>query len=62
MASRSSSRLDYVLQNLVTKFALQFPMLETNKALVTPSKKQWCATTCQETFMDNCGCRNFQSK
>jgi hypothetical protein len=62
MASSSSSRLDSVLQNLIAKSALQFPVLATNKASVTPSKKQWCATTGQETLLDNCGCRDFQSK
>jgi hypothetical protein len=51
-----------VLQNLIAKFALQFPVLATNKASVTPSKKQWCATMGQETLLDNCGCRDFQSK
>jgi hypothetical protein len=62
MASSSSSRLDYVLQNLITKSALQFPVLATNKASITPTKKQWCATTSQETLLDNCGCQDFQSK
>jgi hypothetical protein len=62
MASSSSSRLDSVLQNLIAKSALQFPVLATNKASIAPSKKQWCATTGQETLLDNCGCRDFQSK
>jgi hypothetical protein len=62
MASSSSSRLDSVLQNLIAKFAFQFHVLSTNKASVTPSKKQWYATTGQETLLDNCGCRDFQSK
>jgi len=55
MASSSSSRLDFVLQNLIAKFALQFPMLAPNKALVSPLKKKWCATMSQETLLD-CGC------
>jgi hypothetical protein len=62
MASSSSSRFDYVLQNLIAKFALKFLVLPTNKALVPPSKNQWFVTTCQETFLDNYGCRDFQSK
>jgi len=62
MASSSSSRLDSVLQNLIAKSALQFPVLATNKTSVPPTKKQWCATTGQETLLDNCGCRKFQSK
>jgi hypothetical protein len=39
MASSSSSRLDFVLQNLIAKFALQFPVLAPNKVSVSPSKK-----------------------
>jgi hypothetical protein len=62
MTSSSSSKLDYVLQNLITKSALQFPVLATNKTSIPPSKKQWCATIGQETPLDNCGCRDFQSK
>jgi hypothetical protein len=50
VASSSSNIFDFVLQNLIAKSALQFPVLATNKTLVTPSKKQWCATTGQETF------------
>jgi len=37
-------------------------MLTTNKALVLPTKKQWCATTSQETLLDNYGSRDFQGK
>jgi hypothetical protein len=62
MASSSSSRFDSVLQNLIEKSALQFPVLATNKVSVMPSKKQWYATIGQETLLDNCGCRNFRSK
>jgi hypothetical protein len=62
MASSSSSRLDSILQNLIAKFALQFLVLITNNASVPPTKKQWCATTGRETLLDNCGCRDFQSK
>jgi hypothetical protein len=61
-SSSSSSKLDYVLQNLIAKSALQFPVLATNKASIPPSKKQWCATTGQETLLNNCGCQDFQSK
>jgi hypothetical protein len=39
MASSSSSTLNYVLQNLIAKSALQFPMLALNKTSVSPSKK-----------------------
>jgi hypothetical protein len=38
---------------MIAKFALQFPMLAPNKTLVSPSKKQWCVTTSQETLLDN---------
>jgi len=62
MASSFSSRFDSIFQNLITKSALQFPVLATNKALISPTKKQWCAITVQKTFLDNCGCRDFQSK
>ncbi len=51
-----------MLQNLIEKSAFQFLMLVTNKASGTPLKKQWCATMGQETLLDNCGCRDFQSK
>jgi hypothetical protein len=37
-------------------------MLATNKALVTLRKKQWCATTSQETLLNNYRCRDFQNK
>jgi hypothetical protein len=56
MALSSSSRLDFIFQNPITKFALQFPVLATNKASIPPTKKQWCATMSQETILDNCGC------
>jgi hypothetical protein len=62
MASSSSCRFDSVLQNLIAKSTLQFFVLATNKALVSLTKKQWCATTGQETLLDNCGCWDFQSK
>jgi hypothetical protein len=62
MALSSSSKLSFVLQNLIAKSALQIPVLAPNKASVSPSKKQWCATTGQETLLDNCGCRDFQTK
>jgi len=61
-ASSSSSRFDFVLQNLIVKSAFQFLVLATNNASVSPTKKQWCATTGRETLLDNCGCRDFQSK
>jgi len=62
MVSSSSSRLESVFQNQIAKFAIQFPMLATNKTSIPPTKKQCCATTGQETLLDNYGCRDFQSK
>jgi hypothetical protein len=62
MTSSSSSKLDSVPQNLIAKFAFQFPVLATNKTSIPPSKKQWCTIIGQETPLDNCGCRDFQSK
>ncbi len=56
MALSSSSRLDSIFQNPIAKSTLQFPMLATNKTSIPPTKKQWCATTSQETLLDNYGC------
>jgi hypothetical protein len=39
MTSSSSSRLDFVLQNLIAKSTLKFCMLATNKASLPPLKK-----------------------
>ncbi len=36
MASSSSSILDFVLQKLIAKSTLQFPMLAPNKTLISP--------------------------